>query len=87
MWTECNVPDLQPLDYIISIVYPGIDGHFDPPCLNIHCDGMIGRKDFKLGRVIKKSYGFPFVGPISMEMLLTFELNVFAKILTIVCSR
>ena len=56
---------------------PGIDDNFDPPCLNIHCEGVIGRKDFKPGGVNKKSYGFPFVGPVSMETLMTFEPKCF----------
>ena len=59
----------------VAIVHPGMDDHFDPPCLNIHCEGIIGPRDFKLAEVIKKSYGFPFVRPVSMETLLNFELK------------
>ena len=52
---------------------------FDPPSLNIHCEGVIGPRNFKLGGVIEKSYGFTFVGPVSMETLLTFEPEVLLK--------
>ena len=35
----------------------------------------------KLGGVIERSYGFSFVGPVSMEMLLTFQTEfLFVKI-------
>ena len=61
------------------IVHPGIPVHFDPPCLNIYCGGVISLRDFKLGGVIQKSYGFSFVGPVFMETCLTFEPKVFVK--------
>ena len=64
------------------IVHPGMAVHFDPPSLNIHCEGVVGPRNFKLGGVIEKSYGFTFVGPVSMETLLSFERAVFVKILT-----
>ena len=56
-WLKPLSSDLDP-----QLVHPGINGHFDPPCVNIHCEGIIGPRDFKLGGVIKKSYGFPFLG-------------------------
>ena len=69
-----------------SIVHPGMPVHFDPPCLNIYCGGVIGLRDFKLGGVIQKSYGFSFVGPVSMETRLTFEPKVFVKFTKILSS-
>ena len=60
--------------------------HFDPPSLNIYCEGVVGPRNFKLGGVIEKSYGFTFVGPVSMETLLTFEPAVFVKITKILTS-
>ena len=63
-----------------AIVHPGMAVHFDPPSLNIHCEGVVGPRNFKLGGVIEKSYGFNFVGPVSMETLLTFEPAVYVKI-------
>ena len=71
---------------IIDIVHPGMPVHFDPPSLNIHCEGVVGPRNFKLGGVIEKSYGFTFVGPVSMETLLTFEPAVFVKITKILTS-
>ena len=44
-------------------MHPGIDVDFDPLC-----QGVIYHKDFKLGGLIEKSYGFSFVGPVSMEI-------------------
>ena len=66
---------------------PGIAVHFDPICFNIHCEGVIGLRDFKLGENIEKSYGFTFVGPVSMEMPLTINPAVFVKITTYVTSH
>ena len=70
----------------MCIVHPGMAVHFDPPSLNIHCEGVVGPRNFKLGGVIEKSYGFTFVGPVSMETLLTFEPAVFVKITKILTS-
>ena len=64
----------------VRIVHPGMPVHFDPPSLNIHCEGVIGLRIFKLGGVIEKSYGFSFVRPVSVETLLTFEPEFFVKI-------
>ena len=69
-----------------AIVHPGKPVHFDPPSLNIHCEGIIGPRNFKLGEVKEKSYGFSFVGPVSMETLLTFKPEVFVKITKILTS-
>ena len=69
-----------------GIVHPGMPVHFDPPCLNIYCGGVIGLRDFKLGGVIQKSYGFFFVGPVSMETRLTFEPKAFVKFTKILTS-
>ena len=63
--------------YYNSIVHPGMPVHFDPPSLNIHCEGVIGPRTSNLVEFIEKSYGFTFVGPVSMETLLTFEPAVF----------
>ena len=60
-------------------MHPGMPVHFDPPSLNIHCEGVVGPRNFKLGGVIEKSYGF-------METLLTFEPAVFVKITKILTS-
>ena len=61
------------VNILMGIVHPGMAVHFDPPSLNIHCEGVVGPRNFKLGGVIEKSYGFTFVWPVSMETLLTFE--------------
>ena len=71
---------------IRAIVHPGMPVHFDPPSLNIHCEEVIGPRNFKLGGVIEKSYGFTFVGTVSMETLLTFEPEVFVQITKIITS-
>ena len=73
-----NIKGSVSISYM-AIVHPGMAVHFDPPSLNIHCEGVVGPRNFKLGGVIEKSYGFTFVGPVSMETLLTFEPAVFYK--------
>ena len=70
---------------IYGIVKPGMPVHHTCS-LNMHCEGVIGPRNFKHGGDIEKSYGFSFVGPVSMEMLLTFESEVFVKITTILTS-
>ena len=49
---------------------------FDPPSTFI-----VRESYFNLGGIIEKSYGFPFVEQVSMKMLLTFEPEVFVKLL------
>ena len=60
--------------------------HFDHPSLNIHYEGVVGPRNFKLGGVIEKSYGFTSIGLVSMETFLTFEPAVFVKIKKILTS-
>ena len=37
-------------------MHPGVDGHSGPPCLNIHCKGIIGPRDFKLF-IVESAHG------------------------------
>ena len=63
-----------------SIVHPGINVHFDLLCLNKQCGKGICHRDFKLSESEENSYGFTFVGSVSMKTLLTFDPKIFAKI-------
>ena len=67
-------------------MHPGINVHFDLLCLNKHCWKVFCHKDFKLPESDRNSYGFPFVGFVSMETLLTFDLELFVKISKILIS-
>ena len=62
-----------------GIVHPGINVHVDHPHLNKHYRKTVCARDFKLFARDHNSYGFTFVGSVSMETLVTFELNVFMK--------
>ena len=61
-------------------MHPGINGHFDHPHLNKHNGKIFCARDFTLFARDHNSYGFTFVGFVSMETLVTFELIVFMKI-------
>ena len=64
---ECLCTESRVIYYVDPlIVHPGMSVHFDPPSLNIPYEGVVGPRNFKLGGVIEKSYGFTFVG-CSME--------------------
>ena len=71
---------------LIAIVHPGINVHFDLLCLNKHCGKGICHRDFILSESEENSYGFNFVGSVSMETLLTFDPKVFVKTLKILTS-
>ena len=58
----------------------GINVHFDYPHLYKHYRKTFCARDFKLFARDHNSYGFTFVGFVSMETLVTFELHVFMKI-------
>ena len=46
---------------------------------NMHCMTIICHRHFKLGESLQKSYGFTFVGPVSMETLLIADSAIFCE--------
>ena len=59
---------------------------FDLLSLNKHCGKTLCHRDFKLLARDHNSYGITFVGFVSMETLVTFELKVFVKLTKILTS-
>ena len=71
---------------LIAIVHQGITGQSDLLSLNKHCGKTFCHRDFKLCARDHNSYGFTFIGFVSMETLVTFEPNVFVKLTKILTS-
>ena len=65
--------------YLLYIVHPGIDVHFDIAFLNDHCGKVLHGRDFKIFGNVENYYGFIFNGFVSMETLLTFDISIFVK--------
>ena len=54
--------------------------------INVYCERIIRHSVFKLGGSLENSYGFIFIGPVSMETLLTAESVIFVKITRILST-
>ena len=54
-----------------ALMHQGINVQNDLLFTNVHCETIMCYGVFKLEGSLEKSYGFTFIGPVSMETLLT----------------